>query len=232
VRRALLLLLLPSVALADPECEEALSDCKDTCVIGFGGSIRVEARQRYERCMKQCLDAEARCTAEALGTKGEPLDDGARDDAQDRGTRDGTTREGKEGRSATKSRDDGHDSAAPATSRSGADAASPPSKERGGPDASSSSKDRRGAPAKDASPGSPDAPRPPKERGVAHTETPAASRTSSPGDGARGEGGSATQGEEAAEPPASGTPAATPKKDPRPKPPPKKEEDHDDLRNY
>lgn len=49
-----LLLLLPIEALAGSECADAYSECRDDCLVEFGGSVRVEMKKRYEKCMKKC----------------------------------------------------------------------------------------------------------------------------------------------------------------------------------
>lgn len=64
-------------ALAQAECDDAFLECKDDCVIEFGGSVRVEMKKRYDKCMKKCVKTVNRCTERVLETKNNQLDEGA-----------------------------------------------------------------------------------------------------------------------------------------------------------
>ena len=76
---ALALLLLPTPALADSDCEDTFFECKDDCLIEFGGSIRVEVKKRYDKCMKKCTKTANRCGERVMETKASGLDEGALD---------------------------------------------------------------------------------------------------------------------------------------------------------
>lgn len=75
----LLALGLSLPALAQAECDDAFLECKDDCVIEFGGSVRVEMKKRYDKCMKRCVKTVNRCTERVLETKNNQLDEGALD---------------------------------------------------------------------------------------------------------------------------------------------------------
>lgn len=75
---ALLIVLAPP-AFAEGECEENFFECKDDCLIEFGGSIRVEMKKAYDKCMKKCTKVAGRCTERAMETKAGNLDEGALD---------------------------------------------------------------------------------------------------------------------------------------------------------
>ena len=74
-----LLLSLPFVALAESECEDPYLECKDDCLIEFGGSVKVDQKKKYEKCMKKCTKVANRCTERAMETKASGLDEGALD---------------------------------------------------------------------------------------------------------------------------------------------------------
>lgn len=80
VQRLLLLLSLvvPCLALAqEEECGENLSECQDTCLIEYGGSVRLEMKKKYNRCVKRCAKVSRRCTERAVETRASGLDEGA-----------------------------------------------------------------------------------------------------------------------------------------------------------
>jgi hypothetical protein len=74
-----LALCLALAAHAQAECDDAFLECKDDCVVEFGGSVRVEMKKRYEKCMKKCVKVANRCTERSLETKNNALDEGALD---------------------------------------------------------------------------------------------------------------------------------------------------------
>ncbi len=74
-----LTLCLATAALAQAECDDTFLECKDDCVIEFGGSVRVEVKKRYDKCMKKCVKGVNRCTERTLETKNSGLDEGALD---------------------------------------------------------------------------------------------------------------------------------------------------------
>lgn len=72
-------LLIPFAALAGSDCEDDFLECKDDCVIQYGGSIRVEVKKQYEKCMKKCTKKANTCTERVLETRDNSLDEGALD---------------------------------------------------------------------------------------------------------------------------------------------------------
>lgn len=74
-----LLLLSPLAALAEGDCEDNFFECKDDCLIEFGGSIRVQMKKKYGKCMKKCTKVANRCTERVMETTASHLDEGALD---------------------------------------------------------------------------------------------------------------------------------------------------------
>ena len=62
------MLLSPSPLrpLAAGECADTYFECKDNCLIEFGGSVRVEMKKRYEKCMKKCSKEAKICADRTL----------------------------------------------------------------------------------------------------------------------------------------------------------------------
>jgi hypothetical protein len=74
-----LLALAPLSARAAGECDDDFAECKDDCLIQYGGSIRVEVKKQYDKCMKKCTKASRRCTERQMETQSNQLDEGALD---------------------------------------------------------------------------------------------------------------------------------------------------------
>lgn len=72
---------LPFTALAEGECQDDYLECKDGCLIDYGGSIRVEVKKQFDKCMKKCTKIARRCTERSMETKASGLDEGALDGA-------------------------------------------------------------------------------------------------------------------------------------------------------
>lgn len=77
---ALGLALAPLSARAG-ECDDDFSECKEDCLIQYGGSIRVEVKKKYDKCVKKCSKTARRCTERQMETKSNNLDEGALDGA-------------------------------------------------------------------------------------------------------------------------------------------------------
>ena len=73
------LIVLAAPAFAEGDCDENFSECKEDCLIEFGGSVRVEVKKAYDKCMKKCTKVAGRCTERAIETKAGGLDEGALD---------------------------------------------------------------------------------------------------------------------------------------------------------
>ncbi len=78
VRAALFVCLcltaLPSRA---NECDDAFTECKDTCLIQYGGSVRPEMKKKYEKCAAKCGKTGRHCTEQLMETRNNGLDDGS-----------------------------------------------------------------------------------------------------------------------------------------------------------
>ncbi len=74
-----LLVFLPCAAFAEGDCEDAFLECKDDCLIEFGGSTRVEVKKAYDKCMKRCTKTARGCGERVMETKASGLDEGALD---------------------------------------------------------------------------------------------------------------------------------------------------------
>ena len=70
------LVALPGLARAD-DCEDDFLECKDDCLIQYGGSIRVEQKKKYDKCLKKCTKSSRRCTEHAVETSTNQLEEGA-----------------------------------------------------------------------------------------------------------------------------------------------------------
>jgi len=60
----------------DP-CDDDFNECKENCLIEFGGSIRDEVKKKYGKCMKKCTKTADLCTERAIETRTNNLDEGA-----------------------------------------------------------------------------------------------------------------------------------------------------------
>ncbi len=96
------LLALPARAGLD-ECNDDFSECRETCTVEFGGSIREEVKKKFNKCMKKCGKKLNLCTERAVETKSNALDEGALDKAP--GSRE-VDENGMPERTAAKKRDD------------------------------------------------------------------------------------------------------------------------------
>lgn len=61
----LTLLTVPTVAAADPteesKCNDAYSDCHDTCALRYGMVAREKERTKLLRCVDRCKKEESTC---------------------------------------------------------------------------------------------------------------------------------------------------------------------------
>jgi hypothetical protein len=221
-----MLTLTAALARAEAECEDDFTECKDDCVVEYGGSTRVEMKKLYEKCMKKCIKTVNRCSERVTETKNNKLDDGALDhspgsdevDKNNMPTR--TSRPGKkptaepggdEDNTPSKPHDDLSDAEVPKSSRTqlkdeGDKGNKPPPASKPPP----SSKPEPVA----------DKPPPKKEEPIRMELKPKDAEDDLRDDKPR-------QKDPEPEP----TPPPKKREEPKP-PPPKKEEDHDDLRNY
>lgn len=74
-------LCLPFAASAgagDP-CDDDFNECKESCLIEFGGSIRDDVKKKYGKCMKKCTKTSDLCTERSIETRTNNLDEGALD---------------------------------------------------------------------------------------------------------------------------------------------------------
>lgn len=234
-----LAVLAPQAALAG-ECEDDFAECKDDCLIQYGGSIRVEMKKKYDKCLKKCSKAGKRCTERQLETKSNNLDEGALDNAptSDQVDSEGLpTREAKASKTSDKAGKKAAKEAPAAYEDSPAEEAPPAPKrealaEDEVPKSSRTSLkvDEKQAPSPEPVKKEEPQPRPePKSEKPAEEQvikmTPKKDDGRSSGDDLRDDG------------PREDKPAE--EEAPRPKrrekqkePPPKKEEDHDDLRYF
>lgn len=89
-------------ALAD-ECTDDYAECKDGCLIEFGGSMQLSQKKKYEKCTNKCTKTARRCSERVMETKNNQLDEGALDGtpASDETDRDGLpTRSGSKKKKA------------------------------------------------------------------------------------------------------------------------------------
>jgi hypothetical protein len=78
-RWALIATLVPMLAMAgagDP-CDDGFDECKDTCSIEFGGSIKDSAKKKFAKCVKKCTKTANNCHERAMETSRNNLDEGA-----------------------------------------------------------------------------------------------------------------------------------------------------------
>lgn len=210
----LLMVWCVSGAARAAECDDAYTECKDECVITYGGSVKVDVKRQYDKCIKKCAKTASRCVEREYETRSNSLDEGALDkspasdevDSDRMPTR--TTRRpkkknvaepgGEEDDAPAKRHDDLSDAEVPKSNRTTlkAEEEAPPKKEA--PPKAEASPKAEEKPKVEEKP----AAEPPKER--------------------------AAEPEPVKEP----EPAPPPKKKEEKPPPPPKKEDDDDLRNY
>ena len=109
LRLVLALVCCSLPALAQGDCEDSFLECKDDCLIEFGGSVRVEMKKRYDKCMKRCTKKGNQCTERVMETKASGLEEGALDGAPTSDEVDSSglpTRTGSEPKKKKKARDD------------------------------------------------------------------------------------------------------------------------------
>lgn len=236
-------LSLPFAARAgagDP-CDDDFNECKESCLIEFGGSIRDEVKKKYGKCMKKCTKTADLCTERAIETRTNNLDEGALDkspgssEVDENGMPERTTGRAKKTEDAPPRRDDDVRAADPKRDKPEKAKADKPGREERAekpkkdeprdeaPPKSTRTKLEKVEPAKDE-------PKPREERAEAREDKQEIKvelkpeRRSGLDEDLRDDGARRDE--------------AKPKKreEPRreePLPPPKrKEEDHDDLRNY
>lgn len=231
------LLLAVGLALAPlsaraGECDDDFSECKEDCLIQYGGSIRVEVKKKYEKCVKKCSKTARRCTERQLETKSNNLDEGALDgaptsdqvDSDGLPTRDSGSKKAPK-KEAPVDHDDDLRNDAPAHQGEELPANEVPKSSR-----TSLKTDEKSGPPPEAKKTS-EAPKtekpadPPAEEPTPIRMTPKKDDGKSAGDDLRDDG---PREEKPAD-----EEAPRPKRREKPKePPPKKEEDHDDLRYY
>lgn len=230
---ALGLALAPFAARAG-ECEDDYSECKEDCLIQYGGSIRVEVKKKYEKCVKKCSKVARRCTERQMETKANDLDEGALDGAptSDQVDSDGMpTRDpgSKKKKVAPIDHDDDlrHDAPAhqgeelPADEVPKSSRTSLKTDEKSGPPPEPKKKSEAPGAEKVAEKPA-DAP---ADEPAPIRMTPKKDDSKSPGDDLRDDG-------PREEKPAEEEPPPRRRREKPKEPPPKKEEDHDDLRYY
>lgn len=212
----------PGVALAD-ECEDDFLECKDTCLIQYGGSIRVEQKKKYDKCLKKCTKSSRRCTEREVEASTNNLDEGALKNTptSDQVDSSGMPESKKKKKAASaEPDDDAATSDEPAPKKD-------PLREDEVPKSSRTSlkvEEPKSPPPETKKADEPRAEAKPAEPDVIRM-TPKKDDGKSTGDDLRDDGPRPEDKPAAEEPPK--------KKREKPKePPPKKEEDHDDLRNY
>lgn len=214
------------------DCEDDFSECKEDCLIQYGGSIRVEMKKKYEKCVKKCTKTARRCTERQLETKANELDEGALDGTptSDQVDAEGLpTRERKRKKEAPVDHDEDlrHDAPARQDEALPADEVPKSSRtalktdEKGGPP----SEPKQQSEAPKTEPVAAPRPEPPADEPRPIVMTPKRDDGKSVGDDLRDDGPRERKPVEEEAP--------RPRRRERPKePPPKKEEDHDDLRFY
>lgn len=75
----LIVALSAAPALAAPDCEDDFSECKDDCVVAFGGSVRLDMKKSFDKCMRKCTKKENTCTEHETETRTNQLEEGALD---------------------------------------------------------------------------------------------------------------------------------------------------------
>jgi hypothetical protein len=66
-------------AWAAGPCNEALSECREDCLIEFGGSTALPMKKKYDRCLGKCVKTASLCTERALEVDRNQLDEGSLD---------------------------------------------------------------------------------------------------------------------------------------------------------
>lgn len=223
---ALAVALAPLAARAG-ECEDDFSECKEDCLLQYGGSIRVEMKKKYDKCLKKCTKVSRRCSERQMETKAANLDEGALEGTptSDQVDADGLpTREKKQKKEAPVDHDDDLRNDAPAHQGEELPANEVPKSSR-----STLKVEDKKEPAPAPVAKKSDEPRPEPKAEKTNDDvirmTPKKDDGKSAGDDLRDDG---PREEKPAE-----EEAPRPKRREKPKePPPKKEEDHDDLRFY
>lgn len=101
MRAALFVTALLAVPAWADECTDDYAECKDGCLIEFGGSMQTAMKKKYEKCANKCTKNARRCSERVMETKNNQLDEGALDGtpASDEADRDGLpTRSGSGGK--------------------------------------------------------------------------------------------------------------------------------------
>lgn len=220
-------LALSPLAARAGECDDDFSECKEDCLIQYGGSIRVEMKKKYEKCVKKCSKTARRCTERQMETKSNNLDEGALDNAptSDQVDSDGLpTRDAASKKAPKKEAPVDHDDDlrhdAPAHQGEELPADEVPKSSR-----TSLKTDEKSGPPPEAKKKS----EAPKAEPVA--EEPAPIRMTPKKDDGKSAGDDLRDDGPRDEKPAEEEPPRRRREKPK-EPPPKKEEDHDDLRFY
>jgi len=214
-----LLLVFAGSGARAADCGGAFSECKEDCSLQYG-SIRVDMKKRFAKCMRRCQKESNRCTEHVLEARSNNLEEGAldrtppdddaadaRDDAKPAERSAGTKKRTKTKRPAVEeeSTESASDEGPPRRREVLSDEEVPESSRT---QLKSDEKSPAPVPPKDASATEP------AEPASTKAESPAPTRAESPAPAERSE------------------PAPAPKREERYRPPPRKEDDHDDLRNY
>lgn len=212
-----LLLVLAGSGARAADCGGAFSECKEDCSLQYG-SIRVDMKKRFAKCIKRCQKESSRCTEHVLEARSNNLEEGALDHTPPDGD-------------AADAQDDARPDAKPAERRAGA----------------KKKKAKRPAVEEEPTEPASDEGPPRRREVLSDEEVPASSRTQlksdekSPAPPRPSEASPQEAPATAPAPPKAESPAPAERDEPAPAPkreeryrppPPRKEDDHDDLRNY
>lgn len=80
VLRALLCLtVMAPLAASAAECVDDYTECKDDCLIEFGGSTQLAMKKKFEKCSNKCAKLARRCNERVMTVKESGLDEGSLD---------------------------------------------------------------------------------------------------------------------------------------------------------
>jgi hypothetical protein len=174
----LLLALVAAPAFAAPDCEDDFSECKDDCVIAYGGSTRLDMKRSFEKCMRKCSKVESLCTEHEVETSSNHLEEGALDRSPGSGEVDSnnmptrTTVAPKKPKKPAESRANEADEDAPKSSKK-----APPVEARPNDEEKAPKREKKAAPVEaNANEADEDAPAKPHEA-LHESEVPRSSRT-------------------------------------------------------
>lgn len=98
------LTVLAPLAVRAEECVDDYTECKDDCLIEFGGSIQVAMKKKFEKCTNKCNKLARRCNEREMTVRDNGLDEGSLD--QKRGSDDSEAPRKKSKKAAEVARDD------------------------------------------------------------------------------------------------------------------------------